>query len=107
MNTRRTERIAGALFILATASSSLGFILLDPILDDADVLASVAASENSVILGAVLLLIDAIAVVAIPVLLYPTFKKYNPHSLASTPAHGSSNPSYSSSGSSGCSQQSR
>jgi hypothetical protein len=77
MNTRKTERIAGALFILATASSALGFILLDPILDDADVLASVATNENSVILGAVLLLIDAIAVVAIPVLLYPTFKKHN------------------------------
>lgn len=41
MNTRRTERIAGALFISATVSSALGFI------------------------GALRLLIDAIAVVAI------------------------------------------
>ena len=78
MNTRRTERITGALFILATVSSSLGFILLDSALDDADVLASVAANETTVVLGAFLLLIDAIAVVAIPVLLYPTFKNHNP-----------------------------
>ena len=77
MNTRRTERIAGALFIVATVSSSLGFILLDPVLDDADVLASVAANETTVVVGAFLLLIDAIAVVAIPALLYPTFKKHN------------------------------
>lgn len=78
MSTRRTERIVGGLFILATVSSSLGFILVDPVLDDTDVLASVAASETRVILGAFLLLIDAIAVVVIPVLLYPTFKAHNP-----------------------------
>ena len=77
MNTRGSERTAGALFILATVSSSLGFILLEPILDDTDILASIAANETTVMLGAFLLLIDAIAVVAIPVLLYPTFKKHN------------------------------
>ena len=77
VNTRRAERIAGALFILATVSSAIGFVLLDPVLDDPDVLASVAANETKVMLGALFLLIDAIAVVAIPVLLYPTFKKHN------------------------------
>ncbi len=77
LNTRRSERLAGALFILATVSSALGFILLEPILDDPDVLASIAANETKVVLGAFLLLIDAIAVVAIPALLYPTFKKHN------------------------------
>ena len=78
MSTRRTERIVGALFVLATLSSSLGFILLEPVLDDTDVLAGVGASETRVILAAFLLLIDAIAVVVIPVLLYPTFKAHNP-----------------------------
>ena len=59
MNRRRTERIAGALFILATVSSALGFTPLDPVLDHADLLASVAASETTVLLGAFLLLMDA------------------------------------------------
>lgn len=77
MNKRRTEQIAGALFILATVTSALGFVLLEPVLDDADVLASVAANEARVVLGALLLLIDAIAVVVIPVLLYPIFKRHN------------------------------
>ncbi len=77
VNTRRTERIAGALFIVATVSSAVGFVVLDPVLDDPDVLASIAASETNVLLGAFFLLIDAIAVVVIPVLLYPTFKKHN------------------------------
>ena len=77
MNARRTERITGALFILATVSSALGFILLEPVLDDTDILASIAANETTVVVGAFLLLIDAIAVVAIPALLYPTFKRHN------------------------------
>ncbi|MCP5026598.1 MAG: DUF4386 domain-containing protein [Actinomycetia bacterium] len=77
MNTRRTERITGGLFILATLTSALGFILLEPVLDDPDVLASVAANETRVLLGAFLLLIDAVAVVAIPALLYPAFKNHN------------------------------
>jgi len=77
MDTRRNERIAGGLFIVATLATALGFILLDPVLDDPDVLASVAANETTVMLGALLLLLDAIAVVVIPVLLYPTFKHHN------------------------------
>lgn len=77
--TRRTERLVGSLFILATVSSSLGFILLDPVLDDTDVLSSVAANDTKVILAAFLLLIDAAAVVVIPALLFPTFNKYNGH----------------------------
>lgn len=74
MDTRTAERIAGALFILATATSAIGFILLEPVLDDADVLTSIATNETTVVLGAFLLLIDAIAVVAIPALLYPTLR---------------------------------
>ena len=76
---RRIERIVGSLFILATAFSSLGFILLEPILDDTDVLGSVAANETQTMVGAFLLLIDAAVVVVIPALLFPTFRKYNPH----------------------------
>lgn len=78
MDTRRSERLAGGLFILATVSTALGFMMLDPVLAKADVLASVAEDETAVMVGALLVLINAIAVVAIPVLLYPTFKRYNP-----------------------------
>ncbi|MCP4227338.1 MAG: DUF4386 domain-containing protein [Actinomycetia bacterium] len=76
---RRIERVVGSLFILATVSSSLGFILLEPVLDDTDPLGSVASNETQVILGAFLLLINAAAVVAIPALLFPTFRQHNPH----------------------------
>lgn len=76
---RGVERIVGSLFILATVSSSLGFILVDSALSDADVLNGVAANETMVLLGAFLLLVDAVAVVVIPALLYPTFRKHNGH----------------------------
>lgn len=80
MNTDRTiEKTVGALFIVATVTSSLGFILLDPILGDADLLASVADNENQLVFGAFLLLIDAIAVVVIPVLLFPIFRRHDEH----------------------------
>lgn len=74
---RTTEKTVGALFIIATVASSLGFILLDPILDDPDVLASVAEKETQVIAGAFLLLVDCVAVVIIPVLLFPIFRKHS------------------------------
>jgi hypothetical protein len=80
MNTDRTiEKAVGALFIIATVTSSLGFILLDPILGDANLLASVTDNENQLVLGAFLLLIDAIAVVVIPVLLFPIFRRHDEH----------------------------
>jgi hypothetical protein len=78
-NRRRIERIVGALFIVATVSSSLGFILLDPVLDDADVLNSISGNETKVIIAAFLLLIDAVAVVVIPALLFPFFNRCNGH----------------------------
>lgn len=77
MNRRSIERAVGALFVLATLSSSVGFILLDPVLDDSDLLAGVAADETQVMLGAFLLLVNSIAVVVIAVLLYPILKDHN------------------------------
>ena len=76
---RRIERLVGSLFILATVSSSLGFILLDPILDNADILGGVAANETQVIVAGMLLLTNAAAVVVIPALLFPTLEKHNTH----------------------------
>ena len=67
---RRISIIVGALFILATVSSALGFVILDPILDDADILASFSASEGQALFGGLLILINAILVVVIGVLLF-------------------------------------
>ena len=89
MNRQRSiERIIGALFVLATLSSSLGFILLDPVLDDSDLLVSGAANDTRVMLAALLLLTNAVAVVVISVLLFPILMKHNAHLARLYPAAG-------------------
>jgi hypothetical protein len=74
---KKTAIIVGVLFITATVSSSLGFLLRDPILEAPDYLVQVAANETLALIGAFLVLIDCIAVVAIPVMLYPILKQHD------------------------------
>ncbi len=78
MNTYiKTARIVGALFIIATVAYSLSVILLDPILGGSDYLTKASANENLVIIGAFLVLIDAVAVAGIAIVIYPVLKKHN------------------------------
>ena len=72
---RKIEIIIGVLFIIATVSSSLGFVISDPILNASDVLNSISTNIIQVIISAVLLLINCVAVVAIPIFLFPVFKR--------------------------------
>jgi len=74
---RKTAIIVGVLFITATVASSLAFAILAPILNAPDILVNVSANITQVIIGVLLLLIDCVAVVFIPVMLFPIFKKHN------------------------------
>ena len=74
---RKTAIIVGVLFITATVVSSLYYVILDPILDAPDYLIKVSENANQVIIGVLLYLIDCAAVVAIPIMLFPIFKKHN------------------------------
>jgi hypothetical protein len=74
---KKAARIVGVLFITATVASSLGFVILDPILNAPDILVSVSANTTQVIIGVLLLLIDSAAVVGIAVMLFPILKKHN------------------------------
>ena len=74
---RTTAIIVGVLFIIATVAYSLGVIFLDPILGSSDYLTKASENENKVILGAFLVLIDAVAVAGIGIVIYPILKKHN------------------------------
>ena len=74
---RKTAIIVGVLFITATGASSLGFVILDPILNAPDILVNASANITRVIIGVLLLLINCAAVVVIPVMLFPILKKHN------------------------------
>jgi hypothetical protein len=76
-STRKTAIIVGALFIAATVSSSLYYAFITPILDAPDYLIQVSENANQVTLGVLLYLIDNAAVVVIPIMLFPIFRKYN------------------------------
>jgi hypothetical protein len=73
---RKTARIVGTLFIIATIAGLLGVFATAP-LHTADYLTNVAAHENQIIMGALLVLIMGVAIALIPVMLFPILKKYN------------------------------
>lgn len=73
---RKTARIVGTLFIIATVSGILSVLFTGPI-NKPDYLANVAANGNQIIMGALLVLMMGAAIALIPVVLFPILKKHN------------------------------
>lgn len=77
MNTnKRTARIAGVLFIIATVASILSLPFLEPV-NASNYLVSVSANETQVTIGTLLAFIAAAASVSIAISLYPILRRYN------------------------------
>jgi hypothetical protein len=79
MNPKKTARIVGVLFLIATAAPLLSVAFV-PIIFGPASLANVwllAANENQIRIGALLEFTMAAAVAAIPICMYPILKKYN------------------------------
>lgn len=74
---KSTARIVGVLFLVAMVTSLLGGVWLESILSAPDYLATVSASETQVIIGVLLELVNACAVVGIAVMLFPVLKRHN------------------------------
>ena len=73
---KKTARIVGVLFIIATVAGILSFVGMGP-QGTPDYLVDVSANGNQVITGALLVLIMGVAIAPIPVILFPILKKYN------------------------------
>jgi hypothetical protein len=73
---KKTARIVGTLFIIATVAGILSVLGSGP-LHTPDYLVNVAANGNQVITGALFVLIMGIAIALIPVVLFPILKKYS------------------------------
>ena len=73
---RKTAIIAGVLFLIVLVSSMLSGVFLGSTTDP-NYLTAVAANENQVLIGMLIQLIWALAVVGIPVMLFPILKKQN------------------------------
>jgi hypothetical protein len=75
-STRKTAIIVGILFLIATVILVVGGIFSLSIYE-LDYLTTVSENENQVILGALLEIVAAAAVVGIPIAMFPILKKYN------------------------------
>ena len=73
---KRTAIVVGALFVSATVFSIASGLFLGSIYE-ADYLSAVAANENQVLLGVILLLTALASVVAIPIMMFPILKKHS------------------------------
>jgi Domain of unknown function (DUF4386) len=75
---KRTARIVGILFLTAMVASLLGGLgFIEPSLSALDFLVAVSENETQVIIGALLELINGLAVLGIGVLMFPILKQYN------------------------------
>jgi hypothetical protein len=74
---RGTAIIVGTLFIIATGSYMLGTGIIDPILNATDYLIEVSVNENQMVIGNILEFVNHIAVICIPFMMFPIFRKHN------------------------------
>jgi hypothetical protein len=75
---RRNAVATGVLFIIATVADLISRVaLLQPILGAPDYLARISANEFQVLLGALFLLIGAVAAAGIAIALYPVVRRQN------------------------------
>jgi hypothetical protein len=75
-STRRIAVVAGVLFIIATVADVISrAVFVQPILSAPDYLTGISANEGQVLLGALFLLIGAVAAAGIAIALYPVLRK--------------------------------
>ena len=74
---KKTARIVGVLFIIATVSSVVSGTLIQSVIESPDDLANVAANKNPIMIGVLLLIALAASVVLIPSLMFPILRKHN------------------------------
>jgi hypothetical protein len=74
---KKTARIAGVLFIIATVASIAGTGFLGSVLDGSDYLVKISANESRVIVSALFAFIAAAGSASIAIFLYPVLKRYS------------------------------
>lgn len=74
---KKTARIVGILFIIATVAAIISVALLAPTLSDPDYLVTFSENKTQVVIGALLDLVGAGAFIALAVVIFPVFKKHS------------------------------
>lgn len=76
MTDRTTARVVGGLFIAATVSGVLSLVFWQPVLGD-DYLGQASLDSNRVATGALMMFIMTVAIVAIPIVIYPILRRFS------------------------------
>jgi hypothetical protein len=74
---KKTARFVGTLFLTAMVASLLGGGLVDSIISAPNLASTVSENKTQVIIGLLLELVNAIAVIGIAALMFPLLKRYN------------------------------
>jgi len=74
---RKTAIIVGLLFIIGDIAGVLSYVVTGGLLEGPNALSKIAASQNQLVLGALLVLVMGVALAMVPVVMFPVFKKYN------------------------------
>ena len=75
MTDRRTARLVGGLFILATVAGAASLPLVSS-LTSRNHLLKTASEESRVATGVIIILVMAAAIIAIPIVLYPVLRRF-------------------------------
>ena len=73
----KTAGIVGVLYIIGTIAGILSVVLTGPFLEGPDYLTKISANQIQFIIGALCILVMGLALVMIPMLMYPILKKWN------------------------------
>jgi hypothetical protein len=74
---RRTAIAVGVLFIVGDIAGGLSWLVTRGLVGGPDALTKIAASQDHLVLGALLVLVMGFALAMVPVVMFPVFKKYN------------------------------
>jgi hypothetical protein len=74
---RKTAIIVGVLFIIGDIAGVLSMLLTRGVLEGPDALTRIAAHQDQLLLGALLVLVMGFALAMVPVVMFPVFKRYN------------------------------
>ncbi len=74
---RKTAIIVGVLFIIGDIAGVLSLLVTQGLLEGPDALTRIAADQDQLVLGALLVLVMGFALAMVPVVMFPVFKKYN------------------------------
>jgi hypothetical protein len=74
---RKTAITVGVLFIIGDVAGVLSYLVTQGLWEGPDALARIAASQDQLVLGALLVLTMGLALAMVPIVMYPVFRKYN------------------------------